>query len=65
MAEKRGTASILLKFLIPKRGDKGRLPKTTHRQKALKTGRCQVFYYTGSGFYLLAGSSAENGQRED
>ena len=52
-------------FAIERGDHKGRLPKTTHRREPHETRRCQVFHYTGSGFCLLAGYSAERGLRED
>ena len=64
--KRKGAANILLRFLLPERGDhKGRIPNATHRRDPLETWRCQVFPLTGRGFCLLAGSSAEKGQRKD
>ena len=65
MAKKKGVAKILLRLLLPERGDhKGHLPNTTHRREPLEAWRCQFFHYTRSGFSLPAGSTAKEGQRK-
>ena len=66
MAKKKGAAQVLLRLSLPEPSDiKSCVPDTANRREPLETWRRQVIQHTGLGFCLLAGHSAEEGQRQD